>query len=337
MHHRWQKGDRVFAWWTSGQFLWYPATIESVEADLYQVRFDDGDFATVPPDQLRPLEVSEGSRVQSRWKAGSEYYCGIIDGKEGSKIHVAYDDGDQEWTTIEMLRMGGSVPPSAKGYLAWTNPDAGKDKPSLVRLSADALTVATVPKEDLGKVVAALAEGAPVAGQVIPLSTLVKVEGAEDGPALNVSYHSETGQTEEVTVTFVDPGAREGLLGALSEQLGSTWQRSRRATRRWSSGFWTALVAPLILIAAVAFFTWLGYTEAQAIAAGMRPAEVKGGRGRIRWIRMILRDLEEGIGATGILLLGGFLMVLALWWLCYTLTHLPGRTVLEPVTDTYQT
>jgi hypothetical protein len=304
MHPTWQKGDRVLAWWESGQFLWYPGTIADVEAERYHVQFDDGAASWVPADQLLPLEVNEGSRVQCRWKGGAAWYSGTVDGKDGSRIHIAYDDGDQEWTTADLVRRGGSVPPSARGNLVWSNPKATKGTPSVVRLSPQALSLAMPPKVDVAQFGAAAADGENVPREVIPLTALVRLEGDADGAELTVRFYSEQRELDSLTVPFSDPGAREGFLEALREQLGSGWRRGRQKRRQGSDGLWL-----LGGIAFVALITWLMYSEAGEIAAGRKP-QVKGGGGRIRLLRWIAQGIEQAIGQTGVLIVGGILIAI---------------------------
>jgi hypothetical protein len=46
--------------------------------------------------------------------------------------------------------------------LIWTHPESEEGKPSLVRLTPDAVTLAVIPKEDLEKTIAALEKGSEV-------------------------------------------------------------------------------------------------------------------------------------------------------------------------------
>ena len=100
----WSVGQRVLAQWFPENFF-YPGTIESEKGGQFNVRFDDGDEATVTAGQIAKLDIAAGSRVFARWQGGPGYFPGAVDQQQGEKIHVRYDDGDQEWTTISMVRV----------------------------------------------------------------------------------------------------------------------------------------------------------------------------------------------------------------------------------------
>ncbi len=85
--------------------FFYARIIQAVKYDKIQVQFDDGDQATVTAKQITPLDIKVGSRVFGRGKGGPAYFPGKVDEQKGKKIHIKYDDGDQEWTTISMVRV----------------------------------------------------------------------------------------------------------------------------------------------------------------------------------------------------------------------------------------
>ncbi len=321
-----QVGDRVLAW-SSGQSLWCPATIEAVDTDRCQVKFDDAVAVWAPADQVRPLDVQVGQRVQGRWRGGSTYYAGTIDGKDGARAHVAYDDGDQEWTEVGMLRVAGGVPPSARPHLVWTNSAAGEDRPSLVYLTSGSLTLATIAADDLDRTAAALAAGESIAAQVIPLDALVSCKADVDGPELTVAYRTGQNKTASATVEFANSGALEGFLAALLEQQGPGWQRRQVRTRSWSD-LWI-----LVAVAIVALLTWLGYVEASRIAAG-QPALTWGKSGKGRIVHQVLRLIEDLIGATGVLIVGGALAAVGLLLFVWVMVSPPRRLVVEPARST---
>ena len=100
----WSIGQKVLAQWYPEVFF-YPGTIKAAEGDKFHVQFDDGDQALVTPKQIAPLDIQVGSRVFARWKGGPAYFPGKVDQQDGSKIHIKFDDGDEEWTTISMIRV----------------------------------------------------------------------------------------------------------------------------------------------------------------------------------------------------------------------------------------
>jgi hypothetical protein len=50
--------------------------------------------------------VSVGAKVQARWNMGAKFYSGTITEVQGDKLHIHYEDGDQEWTTLAALEDG---------------------------------------------------------------------------------------------------------------------------------------------------------------------------------------------------------------------------------------
>jgi hypothetical protein len=79
-----------------------------------EVQFDDGDRSEVAPWEVMALSIRIGSRVHGRWKGGPHYYPGVVSEQRGEAIHIAYDDGDEEWTTVGLIRVHHSdLPPWA--------------------------------------------------------------------------------------------------------------------------------------------------------------------------------------------------------------------------------
>ncbi len=98
-------GDRVLAQWPAEMEWWYPGVIVAVDGQNIQVQYDDGDRADLRMDQAQPLEVRIGTRVFGRWQGGTAYYPGVVSDINGSAIHINYDDGDREWSTVGMVRI----------------------------------------------------------------------------------------------------------------------------------------------------------------------------------------------------------------------------------------
>ena len=97
-------GERVFAQW-SGDSFFYPGIIIGIEDTGVSVRFDDGIQESVANSQVAPVDVGVGSRVSARYGGLDAYYPGEIDGRQGETVHIKYDDGDEELTTISMIRL----------------------------------------------------------------------------------------------------------------------------------------------------------------------------------------------------------------------------------------
>lgn len=97
-----EAGARVLGQWSDG--LWYPARVATVSGDQYQVNFDDGDVATLGKGKIKKVDWQVGSRLQCNWKNAGKYYPGKIQSMDGERIHMSYDDGDQEKITISRCR-----------------------------------------------------------------------------------------------------------------------------------------------------------------------------------------------------------------------------------------
>ena len=113
--------------------------------------------------------------------------------------------------------------------LFWANSGAAKDRPTLVRLTPDSLTLAAVPGADLEHVIAELKDGGDVAGQVIPLSSLSGARGDEDGAELTVTFRTGPSSKESKAIAFVDKAQRDEFVAALVEALGPGWRQSPEA------------------------------------------------------------------------------------------------------------
>ncbi len=116
--HAWNEGNRVFACWHD--LFWYPAVIVAVNGDQYHVLFDVGAQAMLAADRIRPLELEVGDHVLSRWKGGPEFFPGEISRRDGEVIHINYEDGDEETTSIRLVRLQRDdwFPPSEIGNIS---------------------------------------------------------------------------------------------------------------------------------------------------------------------------------------------------------------------------
>src|SRR5262249_53070491 len=101
----WHVGDRGLAHWPAEPFWWYPGVIREVQDSELLLHFDDGDRASVSPGAVLARRISDGCRVFGRWKGGPRYYPGIVTQQRGEEIYIEYDDGDEEWTTVGMVRV----------------------------------------------------------------------------------------------------------------------------------------------------------------------------------------------------------------------------------------
>ena len=100
----WSEGDRVLANWFDGN--WYPGVVLAVEnGKRLQVLFDDGDQALLLPGKIKRLEFQVGDRIYCRRQGGPIFYPGEITAQKGETIRVHYDDGEDETTTIRLVRL----------------------------------------------------------------------------------------------------------------------------------------------------------------------------------------------------------------------------------------
>jgi hypothetical protein len=108
-----RSGDRVWALWNN-QAL-FVGTVGEMRDDDAHIRFDDGDQAWVRLEHLLPLDLLPGMFVMGRWQMGGSFYPGTITKVQGERVHIRYDDGDQEWTTPAALALPLGPPPAAPG------------------------------------------------------------------------------------------------------------------------------------------------------------------------------------------------------------------------------
>jgi hypothetical protein len=100
----WKQGDRCFAR-SKTDGCYYAAVIQQEVGSEFQVRFDAGEEAWVDAIGLASAELPVGTRVQARWKGGSAYFHGKPMEKTADEVYIHYDDGDREWTTLNMVRL----------------------------------------------------------------------------------------------------------------------------------------------------------------------------------------------------------------------------------------
>ncbi len=97
-------GDRVLADW-SGDEYWYPGTVIDEVNGEYHISFDDFDREWLTAYSLSYEELNAGDSVESRWLGEMVYYPGTIIERSGNAVYIEYDDGDEEMTTINHLRI----------------------------------------------------------------------------------------------------------------------------------------------------------------------------------------------------------------------------------------
>jgi hypothetical protein len=91
-----RRGDRVWAPW--GSTTLFAGTVDDIRDQEAHIHFDDGDQGWVLLEQLVPLQLVPGTRVLGRWKMGAQYHPAIVTQMDGERVHLRYDNGDQETT-----------------------------------------------------------------------------------------------------------------------------------------------------------------------------------------------------------------------------------------------
>jgi hypothetical protein len=97
------EGDRVAGLLPDGYR--YPADLLIHDGDRVVLHFLNGMQVTLTPELVSKLSVQAGMRVEARWRGGDDYFLGIVDQLQGERLHIRYDDGDHEWTTVRSLRI----------------------------------------------------------------------------------------------------------------------------------------------------------------------------------------------------------------------------------------
>jgi hypothetical protein len=110
----WQVGERVFVYRPDDEY-WYSVTIEDLGGKRVHVRFDDGYQKWMTQDNPMKMNVKAGDSVECRWQGELYYYPAHIIELEGERLLVEYDYkeksahaptfGEQEWTTVSMVRI----------------------------------------------------------------------------------------------------------------------------------------------------------------------------------------------------------------------------------------
>jgi len=97
------EGDRVLAYDCDGCV--YPAEIVSINDDRVIVQYLDGPERMLTPELIRRFDMKVGMKVECRWKGGPNYLPGKLTKVEGERVHMHYDDGDEEWNSIRLVRI----------------------------------------------------------------------------------------------------------------------------------------------------------------------------------------------------------------------------------------
>jgi len=98
-----EEGDRVMA--TDCDQCIYPADIVSINDDKVVVQFLDGLERMVTPELVKRFDVKPGLKIESRWAGDQHFFPGTLAKVEGERILIKYEDGDEEWSSIRLIRI----------------------------------------------------------------------------------------------------------------------------------------------------------------------------------------------------------------------------------------
>ena len=114
-------GTRALARFQGGAHA-YAAVTTGVSAEgRPMVVYADGDVETLAPDALAPDSLGPGTAVEARIRQWPRFFPGRVERRIGHAVFVRFDDGDERWTSIGLVRVpttaaaGGtevSTPPS---------------------------------------------------------------------------------------------------------------------------------------------------------------------------------------------------------------------------------
>jgi hypothetical protein len=183
----------------------------------------------------------------------------------------------------------------------WTNPNV-KDEPSLVHLTAETLTLATIPAAELEARARQAASAHAVDGQVIRLADVTRLDGSQDGADIILHFRHAEEKTAKATAALTDTETRNQVLDAVETRLGRGWERVEEPEDRIKT-----LLGTVAGVAFFGFLTWLAHQEAQDAEAG-KPMRHGGGKGKL--FDLAVRGLTHVIGATGVLIVFSLVCVL---------------------------
>ena len=104
-----EEGDRVLAY--DCDECVYPADVVAIEDDeRIIVQYLDGPERMLTPELVKRFDVRPGLKVECRWSGGPHFFPGTIAKVEGERLHVKYEDGDDEWTSIRLFRIPAKRP-----------------------------------------------------------------------------------------------------------------------------------------------------------------------------------------------------------------------------------
>lgn len=104
-----EEGDRVLAY-DCDEYI-YPAEIVAIQDDhQIIVQYLDGLERMLTPELIKRFDLRPGLKVECRFSGGPHSFPATLTKVDGERIHVKYDDGDDEWTSIRLFRIAPKKP-----------------------------------------------------------------------------------------------------------------------------------------------------------------------------------------------------------------------------------
>jgi predicted lipoprotein with Yx(FWY)xxD motif len=99
-------------WQQRGHF--YPVVVTGSAPDgRVSVVYADGDMEWVQPGVIRPDVIGVGTRLEARVRTWPRFFPGRVTQRIGHAVFVEFDDGDRQWTSIGLVRVGAADFPAA--------------------------------------------------------------------------------------------------------------------------------------------------------------------------------------------------------------------------------
>jgi hypothetical protein len=190
----------------------------------------------------------------------------------------------------------------------WFDKEAVFDR--LVAINEEAIFVANPSTEDVESMAERIRAGEspeevlPDKRKVVPLSDLVSVESNRHGSTV---YYKVKGDKDTKHGNFsMEKEQRDQFFERLHELLKEGFKYSEKEFNRL-----TAAIRPVVFLAIITGITYVSWQGALEIAAG-KSVEITGRRRLIKQLFVWLLDL---LGPTGVLIVGGIIGLLCLFWL----------------------
>ena len=205
----------------------------------------------------------------------------------------------------------------------WINTDTIFDK--FIVMADDAILSADVKNETIEQTKARIENGeAPlnVLGEkatMIPWFSITKVEVDEHDTDIDIDYKAGK-ESKSKTLSFIDIDTRKQAFAELQSHMDKKF-----TCMTDSFNIVRAIYSPLLTLTILAIATWLLHGAAVAIAGGQH-ADI---HGRHSGIKRLFYWALELLGPTGVMVVGGVLMLLAVMSLVKRIKRPPVITTLK--------